>query len=244
MQSDNLLDKVLKYATLIYAALILIGYWNVHVYYTSFGVDIWAFLTTGELLLSFLRMVFDIMIFAVCMTVVIVEVRVLQVRWHLLNIDPDKHDNVSGLIRSAVVGLVATIAVALISLVLFSLFGYNQFIRVVWLLVPIITGASLARWYAQFEMRDKVLWLLVVCFLIALTIVTFDSRARASAVRVQKSETHVRMKVNDHIIESDSTHRFVGRINAAVFFFNASDSTTTAYNTSDISEYTVYSLAD
>src|SRR5262245_27373424 len=55
------MERILKYASLIYALLVFVGYINLHAYYTPFGIQIWNYLTTGELLLSFLPITLDIM---------------------------------------------------------------------------------------------------------------------------------------------------------------------------------------
>lgn len=48
------MERILKYAPLAYAALVFIGFANLQSYYSAFGIQIWTYLSTGELLLSFL----------------------------------------------------------------------------------------------------------------------------------------------------------------------------------------------
>lgn len=44
----------MKHSGLLYAALVFIGYINLHSYYSVFGVQVWPYLSIGELLLSFM----------------------------------------------------------------------------------------------------------------------------------------------------------------------------------------------
>ncbi|MBL7945289.1 MAG: hypothetical protein JNN32_04435 [Flavobacteriales bacterium] len=48
------MNQLIKYAGVLYALLVFFGYVNLHTYYTSFGIDIWTFLSTSDMLLSFL----------------------------------------------------------------------------------------------------------------------------------------------------------------------------------------------
>lgn len=48
------MERILKYTPLAYAALVFIGFANLQSYYSAFGIQIWTYLSTGELLLSFL----------------------------------------------------------------------------------------------------------------------------------------------------------------------------------------------
>ncbi len=48
------MERILKYAPLAYAALVFIGFANLQSYYSAFGIQIWTYMSTGELLLSFL----------------------------------------------------------------------------------------------------------------------------------------------------------------------------------------------
>ncbi|HZJ36992.1 MAG TPA: hypothetical protein VFD29_10245 [Gillisia sp.] len=54
--------KLFYNTTLIYALLIFIGFLNTYSYYSEFGIEIVSFLTTGELLLSFLPLTLPILI--------------------------------------------------------------------------------------------------------------------------------------------------------------------------------------
>ncbi len=51
----SLIDTVLKLGPWVYGALVLIGFLRLHSYYHVFGIEIWTYLSTGELLLSFLN---------------------------------------------------------------------------------------------------------------------------------------------------------------------------------------------
>lgn len=56
------MQKILKYLPLFSALLILIGYLNYFSFYKSFDIEISSYLTTGELLLSFLPLTVPILI--------------------------------------------------------------------------------------------------------------------------------------------------------------------------------------
>jgi hypothetical protein len=49
------MERLLKYSTLIYAFLLFLGYAYLDTYYNWFGIEIFSFLDTSEILLSFLR---------------------------------------------------------------------------------------------------------------------------------------------------------------------------------------------
>ncbi len=56
------MKNIFRNTTLLYAYLIFLGYTYLHVYYSNFDIDIFSFLDTGELLLSFLKLADNAMI--------------------------------------------------------------------------------------------------------------------------------------------------------------------------------------
>lgn len=50
------MDKIIKYTPLLSAILIFLGYLNYYFYYSFFGIEIENYLTSGELLFSFLKL--------------------------------------------------------------------------------------------------------------------------------------------------------------------------------------------
>lgn len=51
------MDKISKYATIIYAMLFFVGYLSNYVYYSLFNIDINSYFETNEILFSFLNSV-------------------------------------------------------------------------------------------------------------------------------------------------------------------------------------------
>jgi hypothetical protein len=57
------MQKAIKYLPLFYPLLVLIGFLNYHTFYKCFDIEIASYLTTGELLLSFLPLTIPILLF-------------------------------------------------------------------------------------------------------------------------------------------------------------------------------------
>jgi len=60
---------VTEHLTLYSAILIFIGYWNLHSYYMFFGINIYNYITTTEILLSFLPALFRFLILSISIIV-------------------------------------------------------------------------------------------------------------------------------------------------------------------------------
>ena len=56
------MEKLLKATPLLTAILIFIGYWNLHFYYKYLGIQIYDFINTGEVIVSFFPIALDIFI--------------------------------------------------------------------------------------------------------------------------------------------------------------------------------------
>lgn len=53
------MERVLKYIPLYTGALIFLGYWNLHFYYRYFEINIYDFVNTGEIIVSFFPIMLD-----------------------------------------------------------------------------------------------------------------------------------------------------------------------------------------
>lgn len=68
-----MLSKILKNLSLLYAFLLMLGYIYLHTYYEAFNIDIYSFLTTNEILLIFLNLIYPILSFLIIFLVAIVS---------------------------------------------------------------------------------------------------------------------------------------------------------------------------
>lgn len=60
--SSNTKKFIVEHITLYTIILVFLGYWNLHSYYTMFGIDIYNYVNTTEILLSFLPIIIKLMI--------------------------------------------------------------------------------------------------------------------------------------------------------------------------------------
>jgi hypothetical protein len=85
-KKPELLLRTIQHGPLIYALLVFVGFLNLHAYYRQFSIDIWTYLSTAELLLSFLPLSLGIMAWiTLVVTVVVVNTLFTQA------IVPHKH---------------------------------------------------------------------------------------------------------------------------------------------------------
>ena len=54
------MKKIVEYFSLISVILIFLGYWNIHVFYSDFQIPIYNYISTSEILLSFLPIIITI----------------------------------------------------------------------------------------------------------------------------------------------------------------------------------------
>ncbi len=61
VKKPELLLSTIQHGPLIYALLVFVGFLNLHAYYRQFSIDVWTYLSTAELLLSFLPLSLGVM---------------------------------------------------------------------------------------------------------------------------------------------------------------------------------------
>lgn len=64
-EDSSSLERLLKHGVWFYAMLVFVGFIDLYAYYTPFGIRIWSYMSTGEILLSFLSLTGPILVWCI-----------------------------------------------------------------------------------------------------------------------------------------------------------------------------------
>jgi hypothetical protein len=252
------MKKIVESASLIYAALIFIGYAQLHVYYGYYKIPIWSYMTFGEVLFSFMPLTLPLVAFlAVCGFMLILdhapeslsdwmdwmrEPRKREPGFTVPNaVDQKEPKWWSVLVRIwqvAELALLVWFGYVLLRMA-GEILGHDYWVKwsdaqgelMLWAMVLLIVAmAASGRTEKRVYMQA---WAWGMMVMGSLTICVWSAK-HARAIKAGKPEFAAVLYTKQGVIESDSCFYYVGRTDNASFFWDKISGEWTAIKNSEV----------
>jgi hypothetical protein len=248
-----MIKKLLEYLPIFTICLLFFGYCNLFYYYKVFNIEIYSFITTTDILLSFLPII--VLITSMFYATILIQLYE-TIKKTSSNIDitetndkPTKKQKIISWIRKNIYWIVCIYYLPWLILSLILQFGFhykpyeltdiNMFIDFIFLTI-IYIGIALH------ERRSKILEnpTIIAVFLVIFISVKIGSYRSSEALKIKDGKgnykkDHVSFQYQQKSIITNDTLVYVGETSSYLFLYNRNDSTTKVYPFSKIEDLTI-----
>jgi hypothetical protein len=204
--------------TIMTATGLLLGYCRYAGYYGGFGIDIYIYLSTAEILLSFLPLI--IMLAFSAMISMSFKAKFLT---SPLSLDNEKNERINKVLYTIVVLLVLFEYLLIKNFVTVSIQGLLSAWQV------LAWSVSAVGLLCFFLVRSRTSQALVFTIFVAGCEIFMYSRLEAYRIKFGIDSTSVSFVYDQKVIQTSDSLRYVGQTEKVLFLFNAKDSSSVTY---------------
>ena len=232
-------SELVNHVALVYAGLIFVGYLDAHTYFMQYGIQVWSYLSTGELLLSFLPLT-PTLVFWLAGLLIAAAFLVRDKSASLFkpwdSMLTEEHGGKRWNFMHWVTALMVLAVLMMLGIIVTGRSaGHNTFYITFMFICGLIFYYlfMMSQWYSTKNRiwADATIlgWMaLGVFYMITL------NYTKATHFKQGHPEYFLTLTLSDGVYQSGDTSVYVGRTASTYFFYDRSDSTVTTIPTSEV----------